>query len=145
MSGLTDLERQQLMRMEAIAERLPLLAATGLDELLGEFFDLLQQVGAFAREPSMRLLQIAAQRSTTPAAQVRLYQASATLQMPPPAPARRERWEFTPGMSVRVKQTFTDFDGQVVPAGTRLTFRSGSYFPYDGGHTWQFDGWTIRL
>lgn len=146
MSGLTDLERQLLTRMETIAERLPLLPDAGLDEPLREFFDLLQQVGDFAREPSSRLLENAAQRSESPAGQVRLYHASARLEVPPPTPAARpERWTLTPGMRLRVKQKLTDFDGQIVPAGTVLTYRHGSYFPYDGGHTWEFDGWTIRL
>lgn len=37
MSGLTDLERQMLTRMEAIAENLPALGDSELDELLCEF------------------------------------------------------------------------------------------------------------
>ncbi|MEP7362112.1 MAG: hypothetical protein ABI972_02570 [Acidobacteriota bacterium] len=146
MSGLTDLERQLLTRMEAIAGQLPSLPDTALDEPLREFFGLLQQVGDFARVPSARLLEQAAQRSDYPTTQVRLYHASARLEIPPPTPAvRPEPWEFAPGMRVRVKREFTDFDGQVIPAGSVLTFRSGSYFPYDGGHTWQFDGRTVRL
>lgn len=54
-------------------------------------------------------------------------------------------WEWAPGDRIRVKTTFTDFDGNEVPAGTVLTFRDRNYFPYDGGHTWTFDERMIRL
>ena len=53
--------------------------------------------------------------------------------------------ELNPGERIRVKTTFTDFDGDEVAAGTVLTFRDRSYFPYDGGHTWMFEERTIRL
>lgn len=53
--------------------------------------------------------------------------------------------ELKPGEKIRVKTTFTDFDGDEVAAGTVLTFRERSYFPYDGGHTWMFEERTIRL
>jgi len=54
-------------------------------------------------------------------------------------------WELKPGERIRVKTTFTDFDGDEVAAGTVLTFRDRNYFPYDGGHTWMFAERTIRL
>lgn len=69
---------------------------------------------------------------------------------PPPRPAPRpqDRLHFAdmkPGERYRVKQTFTDFDGQVLEAGTLLTFRSYTLFHYDGGYTVYFDEAVIRL
>lgn len=101
-------------------------------------------MGDFTKEPSSRLLKAAAHRCEHGPTQVRLLLASTLLDVPPPAPLPA-RWELTPGMRVRVKQEITDFDVQVIPAGTELTFRHGNYFPYDGGHTWEFEGWAIRL
>ncbi|HNP08735.1 MAG TPA: DUF3601 domain-containing protein [Cyclobacteriaceae bacterium] len=53
--------------------------------------------------------------------------------------------ELTAGQSIQVVTTFTDFDGQEIKAGTRLTFLSYSYFPYDEGYTFKFNEGDIRL
>ena len=54
-------------------------------------------------------------------------------------------WQFYPGLTVRVVQGFRDYDGQDVCAGEVLRFLGSSYFFYDGGHTLNFEGRTIRL
>lgn len=53
---------------------------------------------------------------------------------------------FTPGTRARVLQTFRDFDGRVISAGTILELASYDHFAHDGGHTLRFvDGTVIRL
>lgn len=47
------------------------------------------------------------------------------------------------GDTVRLCQTFRDFDGTEHRAGTVLTLIGREYFPYDGGHTFRFDGGTV--
>ena len=53
-------------------------------------------------------------------------------------------WDFSPGLVVRVEQTFVDHDGQEVREGDVLHFLDSSY-PYEGGHTLRFREKTIRL
>ena len=54
-------------------------------------------------------------------------------------------WQFYPGLEVRVVQSFRDYDGQEVRAGEILRLLGSAYFFYDGGHTLNFAGKTIRL
>lgn len=54
-------------------------------------------------------------------------------------------WDFRPGMLIRVKQGFRDFDGQEIAEGETLRFREKTFFHYDGGHTLYFEEKTIRL
>jgi len=54
-------------------------------------------------------------------------------------------WDLKPGMRVRIKRAFTDFDGQVVEPGERVV-ATCDYFFYDEGHTLTFtDGSRLRL
>ena len=53
--------------------------------------------------------------------------------------------EFEPGLVVRVKRGFRDYDGQEICAGEVLHFLDRSYFPYEGGYTLRFAEKTIRL
>ena len=50
-----------------------------------------------------------------------------------------------PGRRYRVVQDFRDYDGQLLTAGTTLTFVSQDYFPYDGGRTLHFAERVVRL
>jgi len=69
-----------------------------------------------------------------------------TTRLEPPDPTRPlSVRDFRPGMLIRVLQSFRDFDGQEVVAGETLRFLERRYFHYDGGHTLQFEGKTIRL
>ncbi len=55
-------------------------------------------------------------------------------------------WKLKPGVRVRIKTTFRDFDGQECAAGRELVVVSHDCFPYDDGHTLRFtDGTMIRL
>ena len=54
-------------------------------------------------------------------------------------------WDFFPGLTVRVEQSFDDYDGQKVRAGEVLQLLESSYFFYEGGHTLRFAEKTIRL
>lgn len=49
------------------------------------------------------------------------------------------------GQKVTVIKNFLDFDNQVVEKGTTLTFSNYSYFPYDGGYTFDFEEGGFRL
>ncbi|MBL7876222.1 MAG: DUF3601 domain-containing protein [Cyclobacteriaceae bacterium] len=49
------------------------------------------------------------------------------------------------GQKIRVITEFLDFDNYKIEAGRILTFTSYTYFPYDGGYTFQFEEDTIRL
>lgn len=54
--------------------------------------------------------------------------------------------DLRPGTRVRVKQTFHDFDGRALQAGTILELVGYDYFAHDGGHTFRFqDGAVVRL
>jgi hypothetical protein len=54
-------------------------------------------------------------------------------------------WDLKPGVRVRIKQAFADFDGQVVESGVRVVASHDCFF-YDDGHTLKFtDGSVIRL
>jgi hypothetical protein len=53
--------------------------------------------------------------------------------------------DMKPGERYRVLKTFEDFDGNMVEAGTCLTFQDYSYFPYDGGYTVRCTERVIRL
>jgi hypothetical protein len=75
---------------------------------------------------------------------------STTASMPqPPTPASTPRelsvWDFSPGLVVRIGQTFRDYDGQEIRAGEVLHFLESSYFFYEAGHTLKFAEKTIRL
>ncbi len=51
-----------------------------------------------------------------------------------------------PGMRVRVKRAFKDFDGREIAAGLELELVAHERFPHDEGHTLRFrDGTVIRL
>ncbi len=54
-------------------------------------------------------------------------------------------YDFFPGLAVRIVQSFHDFDGQAIAAGQTLRLVSKDYFPYDEGHTLNFDLKQIRL
>uniref|UniRef100_Q02BL7 Uncharacterized protein n=1 Tax=Solibacter usitatus (strain Ellin6076) TaxID=234267 RepID=Q02BL7_SOLUE len=54
-------------------------------------------------------------------------------------------WDFSPGLVVRVCQSFRDYDGQEIHAGEVLHFLGSTYFPYDSGHTLTFQEKVIRL
>jgi hypothetical protein len=54
-------------------------------------------------------------------------------------------WDFVPGLVVRVRQPFRDYDGQQIAAGEVLHLIDRSYFPYEGGHTLRFAEKTIRI
>lgn len=66
---------------------------------------------------------------------------------PTPASTTREMsvWDFSPGLVVRIGQTFKDYDGQEIRAGEILHFLESSYFFYEAGHTLRFAEKTIRL
>jgi hypothetical protein len=64
---------------------------------------------------------------------------------PPHATAGLAVWHFYPGLTVRVEQSFDDYDGQKVDVGEVLHFLESSYFFYEGGHTLRFAEKTIRL
>ncbi len=49
------------------------------------------------------------------------------------------------GQKIKVIKGFIDFDHDKIEAGRILTFNEYSYFPYDGGYTFQFEEGTIRL
>lgn len=53
--------------------------------------------------------------------------------------------DLVPGARYRIRETFADFDGDELRAGTELTFVGRSYFPYDGGHTLTFAERVVRL
>ena len=53
--------------------------------------------------------------------------------------------ELKEGQRIKVIQQFTDFDGDAIEVDSLWTFRSYSYFPYDGGYTFNFIEGTIRL
>jgi hypothetical protein len=61
------------------------------------------------------------------------------------SPAHITVWDFSPGLVVRVCQSFRDYDGQQIHAGEVLHFLGSSYFPYDSGHALTFVEKTIRL
>ena len=54
-------------------------------------------------------------------------------------------YKFRAGMTIRVMQTFVDYDGQKIREGEVLHLLDTSYFPYDSGHTLKFAEKTIRL
>jgi len=57
-------------------------------------------------------------------------------------------WSLTDlatGDRVRVIRGFTDFDGVEWREGQELEYIQYSYFPYDGGYTFQFVEGTLRL
>ena len=49
------------------------------------------------------------------------------------------------GQRVRVTESFRDFDGDLVKAGSEWTFESYSYFVYDGGYTFTFKEGVMRM
>ena len=53
--------------------------------------------------------------------------------------------ELREGQSIQVIKSFTDFDGLEIEAGTKLTFLTYSYFPYDDGYTFKFNEMDFRL
>src|SRR5207245_8160760 len=61
------------------------------------------------------------------------------------SPTHLTVWDFSPGLVVRVRQSFRDYDGQEIHAGEVLHFLGSTYFPYDSGHTLTFAEKTIRL
>lgn len=54
----------------------------------------------------------------------------------------RER-DLQPGMSVRIKRTFHDVDGQKIEAGRVLTLERHDVHFYVGGHTLTFAGGVV--
>ncbi len=46
---------------------------------------------------------------------------------------------------IKVIKEFKDFDNQVIPVGTEWTFIEYSYFPYDGGYTFNFKEGEMRM
>lgn len=54
--------------------------------------------------------------------------------------------DLSPGVRVRIKKAFRDFDRCEHAAETVLVFTSQEHFAYDGGYTLRFeDGTVIRL
>ena len=50
-----------------------------------------------------------------------------------------------PGDRLRVIRGFTDFDGVAWAEGQALEYVGYSYFPYEGGYTFNFREGTLRL
>jgi hypothetical protein len=123
-----------------------------------KFIQTFELGGSMVRFPAIQMLEASAKlRGNEEARQLILAAAEQIrqtpfpeMQGPPPAPPPpagdpQSPGAMKPGQRYRVLQTFTDFDSQVVEAGRELTFRSYSYFPYDGGYTLYFEEGVIRL
>jgi hypothetical protein len=67
------------------------------------------------------------------------------LEPSPPVATNLSVYKFAAGLTVRVEQTFHDYDGQEIRAGEILHLRDTSYFPYEGGFTLTFAEKVIRL
>ncbi|NJN43131.1 MAG: DUF3601 domain-containing protein [Flammeovirgaceae bacterium] len=52
---------------------------------------------------------------------------------------------LTEGQKIKVIKGFKDFDRKEIKAGSIWTFRSYSYFIYDGGYTVSFNEGVMRL
>ncbi len=53
--------------------------------------------------------------------------------------------DLVQGDRIKIVKEFKDFDNQVVPVGTEWTFIDYSYFPYDGGYTFNFKEGEMRM
>jgi hypothetical protein len=53
--------------------------------------------------------------------------------------------DLTAGQKIKVIQSFLDFDRDKVEEGTEWTFIKYSYFPYDGGYTFEFQEGGMRF
>ena len=49
------------------------------------------------------------------------------------------------GQKIKVIQSFLDFDHDKIEEGTEWTFIKYSYFPYDGGYTFEFQEGGMRF
>src|SRR5262249_33686210 len=47
-------------------------------------------------------------------------------------------WDLSPGMTIRIINTFRDTGGNEITKGTILHFKHPSYLPYHSGHTVRF-------
>ena len=63
---------------------------------------------------------------------------------PPEIPHVRV-WDLFPGLTLRIAEGFSDFDGAAVGAGEVLRFRELNHFVYDDGYTLFFHEKVIRL
>ena len=63
----------------------------------------------------------------------------------PDSPDDLTVYKFQAGMTIRVVQSFVDYDGQEIQEGEILHLLETSYFPYESGHTLTFAEKTIRL
>ena len=53
--------------------------------------------------------------------------------------------DLAEGQKIKVIKSFNDFDGKEIKVGSVWTFRSYTYFIYDGGYTVSFDEGVMRL
>ena len=54
-------------------------------------------------------------------------------------------WNLTPGLAIRIVQSFKDYQGKEFAAGTILHFKDRDYLPYHSGHTVYFEEATMYL
>lgn len=53
--------------------------------------------------------------------------------------------DLVQGDKIKTIKSFKDFDGQEIPLGSEWTFKSYSYFVYDGGYTFTFEEGGMRM
>lgn len=53
--------------------------------------------------------------------------------------------DLVPGDRIKAIKSFKDFDGQMIAVDSVWTFKSCTYFAYDGGYTFAFEEGGMRM